>query len=724
MHLTTLIYKPRWFLALLLALGARLLMQPVTTWACGEGIICVDVDASSSTPDGQTWATAYPSLHTALAVAGSGDEIWVAGGVYTATSPFDLKSGVEVYGGFAATETLRTQRDWLAHQTVLSGDLGQDDVVTGTLYTASWADQRGTNAHHVVRASFVDATARLDGFIVTAGSATTSSGGGGILNVNSNAGYYNLEVRGNQGASLGGGMLNMSSSSHVANVLFDGNRTTSSIGRGGGVFNLYGGSPVIKHVVFNNNLAGMGGGYGSDGGTPYLEDVTFSSNRATDYGGGAYSYAGANVMLEGVTFVNNQAYMGGGIYARDYGSLTMTNTTFIQNTALASEVSNFGGGLAAEYSMVIDALNVSFIGNMADGNGGGLFVGPNSTLNLRNGLFLGNRTERLGGGLGTSQNTRATLTNVTFHGNQAGRSASNVAWGGALAAIPGFGGEITVTNSILWGNAPNEVYGETININDSNVQRSTGVYPGTGNINSDPFFVMPIDATHAPTTTGDVHLLPNSPAIDAGNPESCPVVDLRGLPRIDLRCDIGAFELQYTDSDTVIKQGFSEGVPYSFGPTWISMTLGVADAGLVTVTKQLTYPGGTQDPGEIPVTWWISSSLSTGWPLTLSLCYTDEEVAGLDESALCAFRWDGVGWTRPISTGLRVDEAANCVTLTGIEEFSGWTLIDVSGIPTAVTVHSLVARSWATGLLLMSGAGVLFASGLRRRRSREARGIT
>jgi hypothetical protein len=50
----------------------------------------------------------------------------------------------------------------------------------------------------------------------------------------------------------------------------------------------------------------------------------------------------------------------------------------------------------------------------------------------------------------------------------------------------------------------------------------------------------------------------NSPAIDAGDPTICPATDQRGESRSDLRCDIGAFERQFTDAggDTVVKAGF------------------------------------------------------------------------------------------------------------------------------------------------------------------------
>ena len=84
------------------------------------GVLYVDVGAPGPTHNGDSWATAYTTLQGALDEATSSDEIWVAEGVYTPTNTagrdasFPLKNGVALYGGFAATETQRTQRDWTA----------------------------------------------------------------------------------------------------------------------------------------------------------------------------------------------------------------------------------------------------------------------------------------------------------------------------------------------------------------------------------------------------------------------------------------------------------------------------------------------------------------------------------------------------------------------------------------------------------------------------------
>jgi hypothetical protein len=317
------------------------------------------------------------------------------------------------------------------------------------------------------------------------------------------------------------------------------------------------------------------------------------------------------------------------------------------------------------------------------------------------------------------------LTNVTFSRNQAdtGGGLYNFSDGGVSSP--------SLTNVVLWGNTATtgqQLYNvsATPTLNYTLIQSGTNeiyndgstVTYGAGILTRDPQFVDP--------DTGDYRPDADSPAIDTGHPDPalCPAADLDGRPRADLRCDMGAYERQYGDGDTVVKSAFTGGVPTSFGPTWISMTLRADDPGTLTVTKHLAYPGGTFDAGEMKATWWITgtTALGAGHPLTLSVCYTETEVAGLNEADLRAFRWDGAQWTVPISDSLTVHADDNCVTLTGVEPFGAWTLQDTAdGFPTALTLHRLAARGgWrAVGLALaLIGGGLVFA---RRRRPARRR---
>src|SRR5690606_36587442 len=110
------------------------------------------------------------ALQTALTTAGSGDEIWVAAGVYVPgaaqTDTFLLADGVALYGGFAGTEANREERNWEMHLSILSGDIGGDDITDPNGVVTTTANIVGDNVYHVVNSSLKEAV--LDGFIITA----------------------------------------------------------------------------------------------------------------------------------------------------------------------------------------------------------------------------------------------------------------------------------------------------------------------------------------------------------------------------------------------------------------------------------------------------------------------------------------------------------------------------------------------------------------------------
>jgi hypothetical protein len=78
-----------------------------------------------------------------------------------------------------------------------------------------------------------------------------------------------------------------------------------------------------------------------------------------------------------------------------------------------------------------------------------------------------------------------------------------------------------VTNSILWGDSPDEIYNlsSSPTVTYSDIQ---GSYTGTGNIDADPLFVD--------VGNGDLHLQQGSPCIDAGDNSAAalPSTDIDG----------------------------------------------------------------------------------------------------------------------------------------------------------------------------------------------------
>jgi predicted outer membrane repeat protein len=184
----------------------------------------------------QSWANAC-ELSYALTSAVSGQEIWVAVGTHKPTAgtdrgaTFQLKDGVALYGGFAGTETSRTQRNPTANVTTLSGEIGAAD--------------NSDNSYHVVTGA---TGATLDGFTITAGNAnavtTLNKYGGGMYNYFSSPVLMNVTFSGNTAQYGGGGMHNESGSPALTNITFSGN----SAQYGGGMHN-YSSSPALTNVT-------------------------------------------------------------------------------------------------------------------------------------------------------------------------------------------------------------------------------------------------------------------------------------------------------------------------------------------------------------------------------------------------------------------------------------------------------------------------------------------
>lgn len=239
---------------------------------CPSGGILYVSQQATGAADGSSWESAVTELRHALTVT-ENCEIRVAAGTYkpgTARSDsFQLKSDVQVYGGFPPAGGDWEDRNWATHETILSGDIDASGTLSG-------------NSYHVVLGNFADETAVLDGFIVTGGNADAGSGadalGGGMRTVSGSPTLANLIFRNNY-AFRGAGMYNVTGSDPVlTNVAFSGNRANHT---GGGMHNGNGSSPTLINVSFGgNNSGGAGGAIRNDNSSPILINVVAWNNWA------------------------------------------------------------------------------------------------------------------------------------------------------------------------------------------------------------------------------------------------------------------------------------------------------------------------------------------------------------------------------------------------------------------------------------------------------------
>ncbi len=278
-------------------------------------IIYVDIDATGN-GDGTTWADAFTDVQAALAASGSGDEIWVAAGTYkpTATADrtiaFEMNNGVGIYGGFAGTETQRSQRNPTAHVTILSGDIGTP------------ADASDNSYHVVIAGAGVTLSGVLDGFTVTGGQANASAPderGGGVW-INGGSPTLNGLVVSSNFATGGGGMRVSSGSAAMTNCSFFSN-TAASGGTGGGLQVDGGASASCRNCAFRfNSVSGavVGSGGISAAGTLTLVNTIVAQNSPN-----GIHFSGDNHTLENCTIASNTAY-GIGLFGSNSNGMTNT----------------------------------------------------------------------------------------------------------------------------------------------------------------------------------------------------------------------------------------------------------------------------------------------------------------------------------------------------------------------------------------------------------------
>jgi hypothetical protein len=303
---------------------------------CQPGNIAYVNAAVASSGNGGSWAGAFKTLQEALTEAGACSnitQIWVATGTYIPsdipsyignTDPrrktFLLKSNLSVYGGFAGTEALLTDRNVTTNATILSGDLG----IPG---------DNGDNTYNVVTC-FSFTNVRVDGFTITGGSA--------------NEGDLNQYKQ-------GGGLNSQNSTIAVANCTFTGNNAS---GFGGGLCNDVG-TVVVSNSTFTSNSAGTGGGglANINGGTSQLTDCRFTTNTSGNFGGGIYTSGG--------TFTGTSCFINNNSGANGAGIFCTSSTASLTNCVIAS---NNGRGVHLGFGGSASLTNCTITGSVgADG---------------------------------------------------------------------------------------------------------------------------------------------------------------------------------------------------------------------------------------------------------------------------------------------------------------------------------------------------------------------
>ena len=271
------------------------------------GILFVDIDATGTTADGQSWTDAFNHPQDALDIAQAGDEIWVSEGVYGPRAAAEsyvitMVESVDLYGGFSGVEATSSGRDINAHLTVLDGE-DNVDVIYG-------ADN-----------------ARLDGFVITRAMSNGMQNNG----VSPTVANCTFEDNGFVGGSNGGAIQNVSgANAYISNSTFVNNS-------GSAIYN-ENSSPTINNSDFYNNFGDAGGAIQNRGlnSQPLITNSLFEGNTAAQLGGAIYNSEGEPTLINS-TIVGNSAGIDGGGVASELGQgrgPTVINSILWNNSGL------------------------------------------------------------------------------------------------------------------------------------------------------------------------------------------------------------------------------------------------------------------------------------------------------------------------------------------------------------------------------------------------------
>jgi len=351
------------------------------------------------------------------------------------------------------------------------------------------------------------------------------------------------------------------------------------------------GSPVVFSVAdtagFSNYATGRGGwdGFHFNGNDPLSDSSVFKYCRF-EYGkavgdslgkmGGIFNIRDfGRISVSNCTFINNYAYHWGGAIFTESGDIRISCSTFQGNVCGQSAPPyGYGGAVCFRYSRP-EIFGCEFTGNTSTGIGGAISLEYTDAL-VSNNRFLDNFSG-LGGALGYLRSAPARIVEGNLFVNN-----SCLFFGGAIAFIKAcplvlhntitdnhsssYGGAVycndsaapVVVNTIIHGNQAGE--GAQLYIWDilsapefyhCNIQGGKEAFGGTGGIGFHSVYSNNIDTLPAFLNNGPhpYSLQSNSPCINKGMFDPgwmfYPDKDLSGNPRIDgMLPDIGAYEYQ------------------------------------------------------------------------------------------------------------------------------------------------------------------------------------
>ncbi len=327
----------------------------------------VSASGGSDGNGGTSWSDAFATLQAALVAAGADEcEIWVAGGTYTPTSTDDrterfiVPDGVHLYGGFAGTEMLLSERVLGATPSVLSGEIGDPtETLDNSCRIVDVGDHTVIDGFTIRDANQEDDAVCYDPSIGTVGAGLAALDTNGVTQ----ATVRHCLFENNVADSQGGAIYSEGVALHLSHTDLIGNHATS-----GGAMFFRDGALEMTHCRVEANVSTNSSVmvlFDLDTATK-LSHCQFLENLGSNNASGTLIISAQGsiqepTVLSHFVFYGNEAHSSGALTAGV--PVALRNCTIAGNHARSTTSTSTGGIMAYEN---VSLMNTIIWGNTAD----------------------------------------------------------------------------------------------------------------------------------------------------------------------------------------------------------------------------------------------------------------------------------------------------------------------------------------------------------------------
>lgn len=500
--------------------------------------------------NGLSWATAKATINGAMALITSpnDDSVFVAVGAYPACT---VKSSTHVYGGFVGTESHLYERQTLTYGIAADSSCSIIDAQHNSNYAVS------INGYMYYNNSYNCRPVDFDGFYVTGGNqygihseanntyaisncTMTGNACGLYLGMSYSGSYYNATFQVSEckiyGNTTDGGVAMYSGSqSYGATYEFTDCVITENTGSvfGGMRFNAAYIVPYSTVIVNNCDITkNTASGLNAKAGGILTQSSNFSYNQTRNEWRILNSRIIDNIVYTTATSASSEdyrPYIAGGVSVYTH-STHIIGSVIANNSAISPEGIDVTGGVVT----------------YASGTNSSSYPGyPVGRLYMTNCVVSNNlaQTTSVSGTGGVRTTRPATVKNTVAVNNKRGGENANLSWSNSYT--------LPYTYCACNASATGDFAADSSNIVLDSLTQPMVVSPSS-------MVGATTIATDYSNLNADWHVLPGSPLIDAGDPNTLfitymPATDMDGNPRIGNNvADIGAYEYSNTTFNQAI----------------------------------------------------------------------------------------------------------------------------------------------------------------------------